>query len=147
MTLKISVGELEDLAIEGVMTTADGVNLRVVDEGEWIGGGKYEDKTIVFTDGERLYRGTVSRSGSYYTDWTWNSEWDSGDADIEEVAAVPVTVTQYQPVLERGYQVYDSNYPEEGHYFTAAEPDRLVTVIGPAVRTESGWHAIKEAAN
>lgn len=169
MSVKISVAELEYLAIEGEVTTTAGVKLHVVEEGEWIGGGKYEDKTVVFTDGERHYRGTVSRSGSYFTDWTWNSEWDDGDADIDEVAAVLVTVMQWEPILERGHAIYEVGAEEEGWYCvndaeladllvalrdgdTESPDSDFVTIIGPAIQTKSGWHVVgpveqtKEAA-
>lgn len=98
MTVKLSVSELEDIAIEGVGTSEDGAELRVVEEGEWIGGGKYEDKTVIFTDGERFYRGIISRSGSHFSDWTYNSEWDDGDADIEEVRKVPKTIEVWEAI-------------------------------------------------
>jgi hypothetical protein len=100
-TLKLTVSELEDLALDGEVTTEAGVNLSVVDEDEWIGGGKYEDKTVVFTDGERHYRGTISRSGSYFTDWTYNSEWDGGNpAKITEVTQVERTILVWETVKE-----------------------------------------------
>lgn len=98
MSVKISVGELEDLVIEGAVTTEAGAEFTVVEEGKWISGGKYEDKTVIFTDGEHFYRGTVSRSGSYFTDWTWSSEWDSGYADIEEVRKVTKTIEAWEAI-------------------------------------------------
>jgi hypothetical protein len=148
MTLKVSVAEIENLAGGDHGESRDGVELRVVEEGEWVTEGKYETYAVIFTDGERIYRGYAMRSGSYFTEYTWNSEWDDGDADIEEVAPVPVTVTQWQPIIERGFSVYETEYPEEGHSFLA-ESERAdrpeYTVIGPAVRTASGWHAVDVA--
>ena len=166
MSVKLSVAELENLAIEGEEITSEGVNLRVVEDGDWIGGGKYESKTIVFTDGERHYSGTVSRSGSYFTDWTYNSEWDSGEAKITEVAAVPITITQWEPVLERGHAIYEVGAEEEGWYCvndadlarllaelragdTESPDSDFVNILGSAYRTKSGWFSPsveKEAA-
>ena len=36
---------------------------------DWCDEGKYGTKDIIFTDGEKNYRVTISRSGSYYTDY------------------------------------------------------------------------------
>lgn len=162
MDVKISVAELEYLAGEGEVTTQDGVKLALVEEGEWVGGGKYEDKDVVFTDGERFYRGTISRSGSYFSDYTYNSEWDDGDAEIEEVAKVPVTKYEWEAVIERGFHVYETEYPSEGSYCVSdvgladlvkalrdgdndAPDSDFVTVLGPAVQTQSGWHPLDDA--
>lgn len=70
-TLKLTVSELEDLTIEGESTTEAGVELRVVKDGRWVSEGKFESKTVIFTDGERHYRGEVMREGSPFTDYTW----------------------------------------------------------------------------
>ncbi|MNL50373.1 hypothetical protein D3C87_1733850 [compost metagenome] len=99
-TLKLTVSELEDLTIEGVITTEAGVKLNVVKEGRWVSEGKLESKTVIFTDGERHYRGSVMREGSPFTDYTWGSEWDGGNADIEEVTQVERTILVWETVKE-----------------------------------------------
>lgn len=97
-TLKLTVSELEDLTIEGEITTEAGVNLNVVKDGRWVSEGKFESKTVIFTDGQRHYRGEVMREGSPFTDYTWGSEWDGGNADIEEVAQVERTILVWETV-------------------------------------------------
>lgn len=99
--IKVSVEEIENMALGDSGVTLDGVELRVVSgENDWSSEGKYETCTIVFTDGACFYRGCAMRSGSYFSDYTYNSEWDDGDADIEEVAQVERTVLVWEPVKE-----------------------------------------------
>ena len=148
MSVKISNKQLIELWREGTLTVRD-VTYAFVEEGDWDGAGeKYQTLEVIFTDGERNYSGCITRSGSYFSDWNYD---DYGDADIDEVERVTrtITVKDWQPVLERGYQVYEAEYPEEGYSFLAESdlPRPEYTVIGPAVRTKSGWHALKEAAN
>lgn len=99
-TLKLTVSELEDLALEGAITTEAGVSLSVVKEDRWVSEGKFESKTVIFTDGTRHYRGSVMREGSPFTDYTWGSEWGGGSADIEEVAQVERTILVWETVKE-----------------------------------------------
>ena len=151
MTIKVSVADVEDMACECYSG-----DLKVVEVGDWISEGKYESCEVIFTDGERYYSATAMRSGSYFSDYSYNSEWDDGEADVVEVAKVPVTRTEWQPVIERGVHVYEEPCPEEGSYcLTDAElaqkkaeaiveyGEDIYVVIGPAVRTKSGWHAPK----
>lgn len=147
MAIKVSVADVENMALEDY----DG-DLTVVEVGDWVSEGKYESCEVIFTDGERYYSAAAMRSGSYFSDYSYNSEWDDGDADVVEVAKVPVTRTEWQPVIERGYHVYETEYPEEGSYCitsgdlaraTAEYGEDLYTIIESAYRTESGWHAPK----
>lgn len=143
MRVKVSNKQLIELWREGSLTVGEST-FTVIEEGDWDGAGeKYQKLNVVFTDGERRYRSCISRLGSYFSDWEYV---DFGDADIDEVEKITrtVTVTQWEPILERGYHVYDTHYPDEGAYFTTIEPDHLVTILGPAVRTRSGWHAVEQ---
>ncbi|UMR33994.1 hypothetical protein MJ749_14955 [Paenibacillus polymyxa] len=98
-TIKVSVAEIEKLAHGDLGTTRDGVELRVVDGADdWSSEGKYETCTVVFTNGERFYRSYASRSGSYYTDYMYDSEWNDGDADVEEVRKVTKTIEAWEAV-------------------------------------------------
>ncbi|MFF2886686.1 hypothetical protein [Paenibacillus sp. NPDC057967] len=75
-----------------------GVTYSTVEEGEWDGAGvKYQTLGVVFTDGERFYSGTITRSGSYFSDWEYD---DWGNADITEVTKVTRTieVTRWEAV-------------------------------------------------
>lgn len=67
-----------------------GGKLTVVEDGEWDGAGeKYQSLEVIFTDGERFFSGTITRSGSYFSDWNYD---DYGNADISEVRKVTKTI-------------------------------------------------------
>lgn len=95
--VKMTQEQLNELWSEETLEI-DGVTYSVVEEGEWEGAGeKYQTLEVIFTDGERFYRGTISRSGSYFSDWYYT---DWGDAGITEVAKVTRTieVTRWEAV-------------------------------------------------
>ena len=96
--LKVSIAEVENMACGDSGVTRDGVELRVVEEGDWVSDGKYESCEVIFTDGVRFYTATASRSGSYYSDYTYESDWDDGDADVAEVAKVTKTIEIWEAV-------------------------------------------------
>ncbi|MFD1270658.1 hypothetical protein ACFQ3Y_24925 [Paenibacillus motobuensis] len=91
--IKISVADVEDMALEDY-----GGDLKVVEVGGWVSEGKYENCEVIFTDGERFYSATASRSGSYFSDYTYTSEWDDGDADVTEVRKVTKTIEVWEAV-------------------------------------------------
>lgn len=71
-------------------------------------------------------------------------------ADVD--AAVLGDFTEWQPVLEYGYHVYETEYPELGSYClsrdefargVAENGEDFYTIVEPAYRTKSGWHAPK----
>ncbi|MBJ6364195.1 hypothetical protein ACFOQM_23530 [Paenibacillus sp. GCM10012307] len=76
----------------------DGVRLTVIKCGNWEVDGKYEHCEVIFTDGDRNYRSYASRSGSYFSDYSYTSEWDDGDADVEEVRKVSKTIEVWEAV-------------------------------------------------
>ncbi|PEN61644.1 hypothetical protein [Bacillus wiedmannii] len=84
--LEITKVQLEDLCCEDSLQVGE-TELTVVESSEWEQDHKYQSKSVIFTDGENFYRGSVSRSGSPFTSWTWDSEvYGANDpADIEEV--------------------------------------------------------------
>lgn len=96
--IKVSVADVENMACGDSGVTRDGVELRVVEEGDWLSEGKYESCEVIFTDGERFYSAEATRSGSYFSDYTYNSEWDDGDADVVEVRKVTKTVEIWEAV-------------------------------------------------
>lgn len=96
--IKVSVAEVENMACGDSGVTRDGKELRVVEEGDWISEGKYESCEVIFTDGERFYSATAMRSGSYFSDYTYNSEWDDGDADVVEVRKATKTIEVWEVV-------------------------------------------------
>lgn len=90
MSVKITQRELIDLWREGELEVG-GVTYKFVEQGEWDGAGeKYQTLDVIFTDGERFYRGYITRSGSYFSDWEYV---DYGEADIDQVAKVTRTYT------------------------------------------------------
>ena len=60
----------EDCDYEG-----DGYTLRIEDSTDWISEGKYEYKEIYFEYDGKYYRLGSSRSGSYFTDYTYDSDY------------------------------------------------------------------------
>lgn len=84
--LEITKVQLEDLCCEDSLQVGE-TELTVVETSEWEQDHKYQSKSVIFTDGEKFYQGHVSRSGSPFTSWTWDSEVCGANdpADIEEV--------------------------------------------------------------
>lgn len=97
--IEVLTSELEDLYSEGETTTATGVTLKVVESGEWEQDHKTQSATLVFTDGEKHYHGTVGRSGSYHSGWDYDS-YICGDSveSIVEVEAREVTSIEWVAV-------------------------------------------------
>lgn len=93
MSIKVSVADVEDMACECYCG-----DLKVVEVGDWISEGKYESCEVIFTDGEHYYSATAVRSGSYFSDYSYNSEWDDGDADVVEVRKVTKTIEVWEAV-------------------------------------------------
>ena len=91
MSVKMTNRELIELWRE------DGDGLySVVETGDWDGAGeKYQTLELIFTDGTRFYRGYITRSGSYFSDWNYD---DYGNADIDEVVkrTRTVEITQWE---------------------------------------------------
>lgn len=64
---------------------------------DWCDEGKYGTKDIIFTDGEKNYRVTISRSGSYYTDYYYDFE-DTQDFKCLEVVRATKTIEYWKEV-------------------------------------------------
>lgn len=91
--IKVRVSDVEDMAC-GCYSG----DLTVVEVGDWVSEGKYESNEVIFKDGERFYSATAMRSGSYFSDYSYNSEWDDGDADVVEVRKVAKTIEVWEAV-------------------------------------------------
>lgn len=89
--VKLTQTELNEIYSEGEVEV-NGVKYTEIEIGEWTQEGKYQSASVIFTDGEKTYRGYVSRSGSPFTDWHWD---DYGDADITEVEKREITITKW----------------------------------------------------
>ena len=74
----------------------------LVEEDKWISQGKYETKDIIFRDEEteKTYRGYVSRSGDYYSDYTWESEYANMEVQCKAVAKKEITITKWVSIEE-----------------------------------------------
>lgn len=89
--MKLTKKQVNQMFSEGGLEE-DGLNLRVVEEGEFEQDYKYQSAEVIFTDGEKFYSATVTRSGSPFTDWYYE---DYGYADITEVEKREVTITKW----------------------------------------------------
>lgn len=59
--------------------------------------GKWEHASCIFQFEDKNYRFYVSRSGSYYTDYTY--DWEYGDTiECEEVIKTEVVIEQWETV-------------------------------------------------
>lgn len=98
--MKITVEQLEDLGLEGGIISFNGVQLELIEEGEWEQDDKFQSKEIIFSDGNKFYRGYIGRSGSPFSYWTYDSEiYGANDpADITEVEKKEVVVTKWVSV-------------------------------------------------
>jgi hypothetical protein len=94
--MNLTVSELEELYFEGTIEK-DGKTFKVVEEGEWTHEHKCQSLRLIYTDGASFYRGYVGRSGSEWTDWTYDSEIYGADdlADIDEVEKKEVVVVKW----------------------------------------------------
>ncbi|MCP9282997.1 hypothetical protein [Bacillus safensis] len=97
--VKMTIEQLEDMTFEGGIDI-DGTSYEVVEESEWEHGHKHQTKNVIFTDGDKYYRGEIGRSGSEWTDWTYDSELLGADdpADIYEVEKKEVVVLKWVAV-------------------------------------------------
>lgn len=93
--MNLTVRQLEELYSESAIF-AEGTHLNVVEEGEWVHEHKSQSLELIFTDGEKYYRGFVGRSGSYHSGWDYDSDiYGNGSAEITEVVQREVTTTEW----------------------------------------------------
>jgi hypothetical protein len=69
----------------------------VEEEGQWISEGKYEYKDIIFSvlNLNKFYMLSISRSGSYFSDWYYDFEDWNEEIECMEVISKEVTVTHW----------------------------------------------------
>lgn len=91
INVKLSQKQLIELYFEEEIEV-DGVTYTTVEEGDFEQDGKYQHAELIFTDGNKHYRGHITRSGSPFTDWHYA---DYGDAEIDEVEKQEVTVMSW----------------------------------------------------
>lgn len=97
MKIKIKdfkVEELEEILSEiPEGKTYEGITM--IKEGEWIGGGKYEDKEIIFKFKDKVYSWNKSRSGSYFSDYEYMN-----DDYVTEVEPKEKIIIEYVPIKD-----------------------------------------------
>jgi len=72
-------------------------NIEIIKRGDWVSGGKYETKTTIFKKDDKFYRILRSRSGSHFTEYVYDSEYQD-EFECTQVEPVEVTVTEWKPV-------------------------------------------------
>jgi hypothetical protein len=97
--LELKQSELEDLYFEGLIEKGN-TTYEVVEEGDWTHDHKHQSATFIFTDGERYFRGYAGRSGSEWTEWTYDSEM-YGDETVKVYEVVKKEVTRYEWVAAK----------------------------------------------
>lgn len=100
--MKITIGELEQLFFEDSIELEEGTVLTLVESDEWVQDHKFQNKKLIFTDGEKHYSGHIERSGSPFTEWTFDSEISGEDtaAEFEEVIKVITFEEKWMPITE-----------------------------------------------
>lgn len=58
---------------------------RLVEERDWQGGGKYQEKSTIYAVGELFYAVSGTRSGSYYTHYDVDVEYTAVQVEKVEV--------------------------------------------------------------
>lgn len=65
--------------------------VKIIHEEDWHGGGKYSSKSVVFGYKGQYYEWSMSRSGSYFTEYDVTV-----DPYVEEVEPVQKTITVFE---------------------------------------------------
>ncbi|GAA0348217.1 hypothetical protein GCM10008931_44380 [Oceanobacillus oncorhynchi subsp. oncorhynchi] len=93
--MKITTAQLEELYHEESLTL-DSKELSILEKGEWEQDHKFQTAELIFTDGEKFYRGYIGREGSPFTDWTYTSEFSPDLIEtIDEVEKKSVTIEKW----------------------------------------------------
>lgn len=92
--MKFKKETLLELTSEGVGVEVDG--LLVVFQGKWRDDGKYSRQQTVFSCEGKHYQVWESRSGSYFSDYYYDSENWPEEVECDEVEPVEVTVTEWR---------------------------------------------------
>ena len=65
-------------------------SFEIIEEGDWVQNGKYQDREIIFKDvsNNKFYALYSTRSGSPFTDWYYSSNDWSDEVEVVEVKKV-----------------------------------------------------------
>lgn len=74
--------------------------LEFVDQNDWEGSGKYQTKEVIFKYEGKFYMICDSRTGSYYSDYCYDSEdWENDDEqECKEVEKIEVIMYEWRNV-------------------------------------------------
>lgn len=75
----------------------EGVKLTLVEKGDWVSDAKWEHCELIFKFGDKFYSATAGRSGSYWTDYTYNWEYET-EIELREVEKREVVKTEWVAV-------------------------------------------------
>jgi hypothetical protein len=86
MSNKIFIENTEDLI--GLIGGYDTEDYKVIEEGDWVSSGKYEEKECIIQDINtgKYYRIFADRTGSYYSDYYYN--YYSEAVEVEQIEKV-----------------------------------------------------------
>lgn len=86
MSNKIFIENTEDLI--GLIGGYDTEGYKVIEEGDWVSSGKYEEKECIIQDINtgKYYRIFADRTGSYYSDYYYN--YYSEAVEVEQIEKV-----------------------------------------------------------
>ena len=69
-----------------------------VEESNWVQDGKNQRQEIIFKFGGKFYSLNDSRTGSYHTDWYYDSEYWPDELDLWEVVPVEITTRRWEAI-------------------------------------------------
>ena len=96
MKVKITISaETADDIMFDTLEEKDGI--KVVKRGDWISDGKCDIRVSIFEKDEKFYQIVRSRSGSYFTEYTFDSEYQD-NFECTEVEQVEEMQLVWKPV-------------------------------------------------
>lgn len=94
VTKKFKKKDLEELFFEESSSSG----LVFVETSSWKDDGKYSFKTLIFKCGAGYYSYTVSRSGSYHTEYFYSFEYEPSEIECYKVEKVTKTIEVWEKV-------------------------------------------------
>ncbi|MGM0846945.1 MAG: hypothetical protein ACQEUT_18455 [Bacillota bacterium] len=70
----------------------------IIDQGDWINDGKYQNRETIFRYKGKFYSIDEGRSGSYFTEYYYDSEDWPEEVEATEVMQVPVTKYEWRAI-------------------------------------------------
>lgn len=76
----------------------DETRFKIIEEGDWISDHKYQFKDIIFQYEDKFYCLSESRTGSYHTDYYYESEDWPEQVEVPEVEKVEVVKYEWKTI-------------------------------------------------